>query len=160
MRRLRPSHTPRMRSCQGAVLDRPGRFRYNTSNLHETKGGFLRIMDTDGGDNPGNTLICHTVFASISALRESGRTCFFCVFSGLILHKTLTEKEFTTLSTTTCLIIMAACLILSAYFFGHRDGVFLGQQHEAQNPRGEGQQKKQSLPASFWSITTNCSPRS
>ena len=26
-------------------------------------------------------------------------------------------------------------------FFGHRDGVFLGQQHEAQNPRGEGQQK-------------------
>ena len=25
--------------------------------------------------------------------------------------------------------------------FGHRDGVFLGQQHEAQNPRGEGQQK-------------------
>lgn len=73
-------------------------------------------MDTDGGDYPGNHLNCHLFWEHICAARCGADVLFCACRRPLTGKKQTTEKELHILSTTTCIIMMAVCLLLSAYF--------------------------------------------
>ena len=93
-------------------------------------------MDTDGGDNPGNTLICHTVLRAYLRCEQQGGRAF------LRLHTRfqITEKELPYI-VNHYLHCYNDCLPDPLrLFFGDGNGFFLCEHNAAQDPCREGKQ--------------------